>query len=32
MTNSEHIFKEEHDKIMLKIIYQQIFSKIILYF
>ena len=24
-----HIFKEENDKILLKIIYQQIFSKII---
>ena len=29
MTNSVHIFKEENDKILLKIIYQQIFSKII---
>ena len=29
MTTSVHIFKEESDKILLKIIYQQIFSKII---
>ena len=29
MTTSVHIFKEENDKILLKIIYQQIFSKII---
>ena len=29
MTNSVHIFNEENDKIILKIIYQQIFSKII---
>ena len=29
MTNSVHIFKEENDEILLKIIYQQIFSKII---
>ena len=29
MTKSVHIFKEENDKILLKIIYQQIFSKII---
>ena len=29
MTNNVHIFKEENDKIILKIIYQQIFSKII---
>ena len=29
MTNSVHIFKEENEKILLKIIYQQIFSKII---
>ena len=29
MTNSVHIFKKENDKIILKIIYQQIFSKII---
>ena len=28
MTTSVHIFKEENDKILLKIIYQQIFSKI----
>ena len=29
MTTSVHIFKEENDKILLKIIYQQLFSKII---
>ena len=29
MTTSVHIFKEENDKILLQIIYQQIFSKII---
>ena len=29
MATSVHIFKDENDKILLKIIYQQIFSKII---
>ena len=29
MTTSVHIFKEENDKILIKIIYQQIFSKMI---
>ena len=29
MTNSVHVVKEENDNIILKIIYLQIFSKII---